>query len=126
MKKKRENPKRITLLTKLIDDKSRECTGSSCTQRQIKFESSAATNAENRPYLSLKYFMPAPKTAKLASPLDGTQSARRFRLKASMGSGRHRRHLPVPQGRQRSLRGSSARNSSRKPTAKPSPNGRWR
>lgn len=80
-------PKRVALLTKLIDDKSRECAGSSCTQRQVKFESSAATNAENRPYLSLKYFTAAPKTAKLASPLDGTQSARRFRLKATWESG---------------------------------------
>lgn len=79
-------PRRIILLGKLIDDKSRECP-SSCTQRQVKFESSAATNAENRPYLSIKYFMPVPKTAKLASPLDGTQSARRFRLKATWESG---------------------------------------
>jgi RHS repeat-associated protein len=80
-------PRRIALLAKLIDDKSRECAGSSCTQRQIKFESSAATNAENRPYLSVRYFTTAPATAKLASPLDGTQSARRFRLKARWESG---------------------------------------
>ena len=77
---------RIVLLTKLIDDKSRECS-TSCTQRQIKFESSAATTPANRPYLSLKYYMPAPATAKLTSPLDGTQSARRVRLKASWESG---------------------------------------
>ncbi len=77
---------RIVLLTKLIDDKSRECP-TSCTQRQIKFESSAATTPENRPYLSLKYFMPAPAAAKLASPMDGTQSARRVRLKARWEAG---------------------------------------
>jgi RHS repeat-associated protein len=77
---------RIALLTKLIDDKSRECS-TSCTQRQIKFESSAATTPENRPYLSLKYFMPAPAAAKLASPMDGTESARRVRLKATWEAG---------------------------------------
>jgi RHS repeat-associated protein len=81
------NRERVSLLAKLIDDKSRECAGSSCTQRQVKFESSAVTSTENRPYLALTYFTAAPASAKLVSPLDGTQSARRFRLKSRWESG---------------------------------------
>jgi len=81
-----EEPKRVDLLAKLIDDKVREC-GASCTQRAVKFESSAATLAENRPYLAFTYYAAAPATSKMASPLDGTQSARRFKLKARWESG---------------------------------------
>lgn len=80
-------PRRASLLTKLIDDKVRECAGSSCTQRMVKFESSAATNPENRPYLSVTYYPKAPATSRLVSPMDGTQSARRFKLKAKWESG---------------------------------------
>ena len=47
-------------LLKLIDDKVRECTASSCTQRQVKFDSSAATTVANRPYISVIYKAPAP------------------------------------------------------------------
>jgi RHS repeat-associated protein len=82
----RGEPERVDLLAKLIDDKTRECT-TTCVQRQLKFDSSAATIAENRPYLSLTYYSAAPKTSKLASPMDGTQSPRRFKLKATWESG---------------------------------------
>jgi hypothetical protein len=81
-----EKPERIDLLAKLVDDKVREC-GTSCTQRAVKFESSAATLAENRPYLALTYYPEAPKSSKLVSPTDGTVSARRFKLKTKWESG---------------------------------------
>lgn len=80
---KGQAPENVNLLAKLIDDKSRECTGGSCTQRQVKFESSAATAPENRPYLSIRYYPAAPSTSKLTSPSDGTASARRFKLAAA-------------------------------------------
>lgn len=50
----------LSMLLKLIDDKSRVCGGSSCTQRSVNFDSSAATIVANRPYLSVVYTMPAP------------------------------------------------------------------
>lgn len=72
----------LNVLAKLIDDKSREC-GSSCTQRSVKFESSAATKAENRPYLAITYYQAAKASNKLVSPADGTQTGARLKLKAS-------------------------------------------
>ena len=50
----------LSMQLKLIDDKSRVCGGSSCTQRSVNFDSSAATIVANRPYLSVVYSMPAP------------------------------------------------------------------
>lgn len=76
-------PQRVDLLAKLIDDKTRECPGGLCTQRQVKFESSAVATAKNRPYLSISYYPAAPASSKLVSPSEGTQSARRFKLKAA-------------------------------------------
>jgi RHS repeat-associated protein len=75
------NPETLNILAKLIDDKSRECGPSSCTQRQIKFES-AASNAE-KPYLSVNYYQAAPASSKLALPTEGTVTARRLKLKAA-------------------------------------------
>jgi len=76
----------LSFLAKLIDDKSRECS-SSCTQRSVSFESSAAPNPENRPYLSLIYYLPAPSTSKVSSPAEGTVTARRLKLRASWEAG---------------------------------------
>lgn len=50
----------LSLIMKLIDDKVRECGASSCTQRKVDFDSSAATTEANRPYLSVVYKAPAP------------------------------------------------------------------
>jgi RHS repeat-associated protein len=76
------NPEKLRFLAKLIDDKSRECGPSSCTQRQVKFDSSASS-AENRPYLSVVYYQAAPTSSKLALPTEGTVTARRLKLKAA-------------------------------------------
>ena len=61
-------------LLKLIDDKSRVCGPTSCTQRSIAFSSSAATDATKRPYLSVVYTVPTAPTvaAKAATLVKGT------------------------------------------------------
>jgi RHS repeat-associated protein len=75
------SPEALNILAKLIDDKSRECGASSCTQRQIKFESGAS--GTERPYLSVTYYQAAPTSSKLALPTEGTVTARRLKLKAA-------------------------------------------
>jgi RHS repeat-associated protein len=50
----------LNVMMKLVDDKVRECGASSCTQRKVNFDSSAATTEANRPYLSVVYKAPAP------------------------------------------------------------------
>jgi RHS repeat-associated protein len=77
----------LNLIAKLIDDKVRECGGSSCTQRGVTFESSAAANPENRPFVSLVYYTEAPKESKLTSPLEGTTTARRLMLQSTLSPG---------------------------------------
>jgi RHS repeat-associated protein len=77
----------LNFIAKLIDDKVRECGGSSCTQRGVTFESSAAANPENRPYISLVYYAAAAKESKLTRPLDGTVTARRLKLQSALGAG---------------------------------------
>ncbi len=49
-------------LLKLIDDKTRVCGPTSCTQRSIAFNSSAATDTTKRPYLSVVYTVPTAPT----------------------------------------------------------------
>jgi RHS repeat-associated protein len=71
----------LPVLMKLMDDKDRSCT-TTCVQRQVKFDSSAATAPEYRPYLSVLYNTAAPATSQVTMPADGTQTARRLKLKA--------------------------------------------
>ncbi len=70
------------LILKLIDDHSRECGPSSCTQRSALFDGTAGPEAD-RPYLAVTYVPPAPLDSKVSSPKDGTHSAKRFKLAAS-------------------------------------------
>jgi RHS repeat-associated protein len=76
----------LEFIAKLIDDKVRECS-SSCTQRSLTFESSAAPNPENRPFVSLVYYTEAPKESRLTSPLEGTATARRLMLQSNLSPG---------------------------------------
>jgi RHS repeat-associated protein len=71
------------LILKLRDDNVRECTVSSCKERSIVFDSSAATNSSFRPYLALTYYPEAPATSKVVSPSEGTRTARWLKLKAA-------------------------------------------
>jgi RHS repeat-associated protein len=76
----------LGFIAKLIDDNVRECS-SSCTQRSLTFESSAAANPENRPFVSLVYYTEAPKESKLTSPNEGTTTARRLMLQSTLAAG---------------------------------------
>lgn len=76
----------LDFIAKLIDDKVRECS-SSCTQRSLTFESSAASNPDNRPFVSLVYYTEAPKESKLTSPGEGTTTARRLMLQSTLAPG---------------------------------------
>ena len=76
----------LSFIAKLIDDKVRECS-TSCTQRSLTFESSAASNPENRPFVSLVYYTEAPKESRLTSPLEGTATARRLMLQSNLSPG---------------------------------------
>ena len=71
------------LLVKLLDDKSRECGSSSCTERLVEFNSSASSNPSLRPYMTIVHNPRAPSTSKVVLPQDGTQTARRLKLKAA-------------------------------------------
>jgi RHS repeat-associated protein len=81
-------PESLNFGAKLIDDKVRECGASSCTQRQVKFESSNTANPEaNRPVLKVVYYQAAPAASKLVLPADGTVTARRLKLRAKWEAG---------------------------------------
>ena len=66
-------------LLKLSDESLHECTPT-CVERSAYFESSMVPEA-TRPYLSVSYYPPAPGS-KLVAPMDGTTSAKRFKLQA--------------------------------------------
>jgi RHS repeat-associated protein len=76
----------LSFIAKLIDDKVRECS-SSCTQRSLTFESSAAPNPENRPFVSVVYYAKAGEASKLIRPLEGTVTSRRLKLQSALGAG---------------------------------------
>jgi RHS repeat-associated protein len=67
------------LVVKLADESACEST---CTHGTFSFDSSSATPEADRPYLSVKYFPPAPLTSKVVSPTEGTRTARRLKLKS--------------------------------------------
>jgi RHS repeat-associated protein len=50
----------LSFIAKLVDDGSRECGTTSCTQRVARFDSSASFDSGNRPYLSIVYEIKAP------------------------------------------------------------------
>jgi len=81
-----KNSPNYGVLIKLQDEESRECGEASCTERVVEFDSSAAPDANLRPYLSVTYYPPAPTGSKLVSPSEGAQTARRLTLKAGFGS----------------------------------------
>lgn len=86
-KKETHNGPPLEFIAKLIDDKVRECGGSSCTQRGVTLESSAATTEANRPYLSIVHFEKTPGPSALTSPSEGMVTARRLKLQSTLGPG---------------------------------------
>lgn len=72
------------IVVKQTDETSKECeeNSSKCTTRSVVFNSSAA--AENKPKLTVTYYPPfTGYQAKMVTPMDGTTTARRLKLKAS-------------------------------------------
>jgi RHS repeat-associated protein len=70
------------VLVKQLGEKERQCTPT-CVHRTLEFESSAGPVAENRPHLSIVYIPQASADSKVTSPLEGTRSAKRFKLAAA-------------------------------------------
>jgi len=74
------------LLVKLKDDKVRECGEKTCTQRKFKFDSSAASDPNNRPYMTVTWYAAAPSTSKIVSPREGARTAHGLKLKSAWTS----------------------------------------
>jgi RHS repeat-associated protein len=70
------------VLLKLWDEQNHECPNGACVERLIEFASNSALPSE-RPYLSVTYTPRAPEDSKVTLPIDGTRSARRFKLAAA-------------------------------------------
>jgi RHS repeat-associated protein len=60
-----------------------EANPENCGKRYVAFSSSAVTNPLRRPRLAITYNPPAPSTSQVTSPTEGTQTARRLKLKAA-------------------------------------------
>jgi RHS repeat-associated protein len=71
------------------DEDSLSCTegGVKCKDSSAMFASSAYSEAEKRPYLAVNWWPQAPATSKLATPTEGTRTARRLKLSSSWVSG---------------------------------------
>jgi RHS repeat-associated protein len=64
----------LPVLMKLLDDKVRQCSEESCTDRQVLFDSSAAENEEHRPYLSVIYDAEPVAETKSATGVKATEA----------------------------------------------------
>jgi RHS repeat-associated protein len=84
VQEKAEHDESLSVIVKLLDDKTRLCSNSSCTHRLLKFDSSAATNYLHRPYLRVVYdFRKAHELNKMTSPEEGRVSSHEFTLRSS-------------------------------------------
>jgi RHS repeat-associated protein len=68
------------LLLKLKEEE--KCQPPSCTNSWLTFNSSAATESGTHPYLAVTYYPKAPASSKVVSPIEGTVSANRLKLKS--------------------------------------------
>lgn len=76
----------LSVMVKLLDDKSRSCTNSACTHRLLSFDSSANSAYWDRPYLRVVYgFRKAPASSKMLSPEEGRISSHDFTLSSTWG-----------------------------------------
>jgi RHS repeat-associated protein len=75
------------LLMKLADEAEEKCGAGLCALRRIAFYSTAATNPEERPYMSVAYWPQAPATSVVSSPSEGTVTARRLKLRSKWAGG---------------------------------------
>jgi len=82
VQEKAEKEEDLSVIVKLLDDKLRSC-GTSCTHRLVKFDSTAATSPESRPYLRILYeFRKAPATSAMTSPEEGRRTSHYFTLQS--------------------------------------------
>lgn len=82
VQEKAEKEEDLSVIVKLLDDKVRSCVPT-CIHRLVKFDSSAATNAESRPYLRVLYeYRKAPATSKMTSPEEGRKTSHYFTLQS--------------------------------------------
>ncbi len=68
------------LLLKQKEEES--CQPPACINSWLNFNSSAATETSTRPYLAVTYYPKAPTSSKVVSPIEGTVSANRLKLKS--------------------------------------------
>ena len=73
-------------LLKLLDDANKVCSGGLCTQRRVAMNFSGSPDANVRPYMNIKWYGAAPASSKMVTPMDGTRTARRLKLKSSWTS----------------------------------------
>jgi RHS repeat-associated protein len=59
-----------------------KCQPPSCTDSWLTFNSSAASEKGTQPYLAVTYYPKAPSSSKVVSPIEGTVSANRLKLKS--------------------------------------------
>jgi RHS repeat-associated protein len=71
------------------DEDSLSCTegGVKCKDSSAMFASSAYSEAADRPYLAVNWWPQAPTTSKLATPTEGTRTARRLKLTSTWAAG---------------------------------------
>jgi RHS repeat-associated protein len=86
VQEKSEHDEDLSVIVKLLDDKSRSCSSSACAHRLLKFDSSANSTYWDRPYLRVVYdFHKAPASSKMTSPEEGKTSSHYFTLNSSWG-----------------------------------------
>ncbi len=74
-------------ILKLKDEMQGQCGPTYCANRTVIFDSSAVADTSHRPHLSVTYHSPASPDSKVSSPVDGTRSAKRFKLQAAWDHG---------------------------------------
>ncbi|HET8861788.1 MAG TPA: DNRLRE domain-containing protein [Solirubrobacterales bacterium] len=63
------------MVVRLRDDEPSECVPPGCSERQVIFNTSASADPTKRPYMSVRYYLPATNGA-VARPVDGMRTSR--------------------------------------------------
>lgn len=76
------------LVVKDTNESHAECQAdpAKCISHYMVFNSSGHSQTSTRPKLTINYYTPAPETSKVVSPMEGTTTARRLKLKAAWTS----------------------------------------
>jgi hypothetical protein len=87
VQQKAEHEEDLSMLVKLLDDKTRQCGSSSCTHRLATFASSNYYNKTYRPYLRVVYDFRKATSGHMISPEEGRRSSHYFTLQSGWDSG---------------------------------------